>query len=52
MADFWEALDLEFAQEQEVINAVDTELKAFRSSKLSTAEYIVKLKWTSLDPRG
>ena len=44
MKEVWEALDLEFAQEQEVINAVDSELKSFRTLNISTPEHIVKLK--------
>ena len=44
MFEVWSALDTEYAQEQEVINAVDEELKALRSIDCSTAEYIVKLR--------
>ena len=44
MSEVWDALDLEYAQEQEVINAVDAELHSLRSLNLSTPEYIVKLR--------
>ena len=36
MKEVWKVLDLEFAQEQEVINTVDTELKLFRRLAIST----------------
>ena len=44
MKDVWEVLDAEFAQEQEVINAVDVELKNLRLMDCSVPEYIVKLR--------
>ena len=44
MDEIWLALDEEFAQEQEVVNAVDEELKALFSMECSTDEYIVKLR--------
>ena len=44
MEDVWKVLDGEYAQEGEVINAVDVELKALKMSKCSVSEYIVKLR--------
>ena len=44
MAEIWKALDAEYAQEQEVINAVNEELIKLCSVKQSTAEYIVELR--------
>ena len=44
MKEVWETLDLEYAQEQEVINAVDAELKVLRLKVCSTPEYIVDLR--------
>ena len=44
MADIWTALDAEYAQEQEVINAVNKELTLLCSAERSTAEYIVELR--------
>ena len=44
MAEVWSALDAEYAQEQEVINAVNEELTNLCSSEFSTAEYIVELR--------
>ena len=44
MTEVWVVLDAEFAQEQEVINAVDTELRKLQSSECSIPEYIVKLR--------
>ena len=44
MAEVWKVLDTEFAQEQEVINAVDEELSKLLSLNCSVAEYIVKLR--------
>ena len=44
MTDVWAVLDAEFAQEQEVINAVDEQLRSLRASLGSTSEYIVKLR--------
>ena len=44
MQEVWDALDAEFAQEQEVVNAVDSELKTLRLMDCSVPEYIVKLK--------
>ena len=43
MTEVWKALDLEYAQEQEVINAVDSELQSLCSLNLSIPQYIVKL---------
>ena len=43
MEDLWKVLDLEFAQEQEVINAVDEELGKLLQQDCSVEEYIVKL---------
>ena len=44
MDDVWKVLDLEFAQEQEVINAVDEELGKLLQKDCSVEEYIVKLR--------
>ena len=44
MKEVWEALDLEYAQEQEVVNAVNSELIKLRSQDVTTAEYIVNLR--------
>ena len=44
MVQVWEALDMEYGQEQEVVNAVNRELKVLKSDICSTAEYIVKLR--------
>ena len=44
MKDVWDALDHEYGQEMEVVNAVNTELQALQSEVCSTAEYIVKLR--------
>ena len=44
MTEVWKVLDEEFAQEQEVINAVDEELNKLLSLNCSVAEYIVKLR--------
>ena len=35
---------MEYGQEQEVVNAVNRELKILKSDTCSTAEYIVKLR--------
>ena len=43
MAEIWDALDREYGQEQEVVNAVNLELKTLRSENCSTPEYIIKL---------
>jgi hypothetical protein len=43
MTEIWGVLDTEFAQEQEVINAVDEELNKLLSLNCSVPEYIVKL---------
>ena len=44
MTEVWEALDNEYGQEQEVVNAVNAELKLLKSEVCSTPEYIVKLR--------
>ena len=44
MAEVWTALDTEFAQEQEVINAVEEELSKLLNLNCTVAEYIVKLR--------
>ena len=44
MTEVWDTLDKEYAQEQDVINAVNEELKTLRLSDCSTEEYIVKLR--------
>ena len=44
MAEIWKALDAEYVQEQEVINAVNDELIQLCSVKQPTAEYIVELR--------
>ena len=43
MSQVWEALDLEYAQERDVINSVDAELRSLRSKVCTTPEYIVEL---------
>ena len=37
-------LDAEFAQEQEVIDTVDEQLRSLQATPGSTSEYIVKLR--------
>ena len=44
MNEIWSALDAEYAQEEDVINAVNVELKDLRKSSCSVPEYIVMLK--------
>ena len=44
MSEVGDALDREFGQEQEVVNAVNLELKQLRSATCTTPEYIVKLR--------
>ena len=44
MSEVWQALDSEYAQEQEVVNAVNKELSDLRALDCSTDEYIVKLR--------
>ena len=44
MTEVWKVLDAEFAQEQEVINAVDEELRTLKSTECSTPQYIVNLR--------
>ena len=44
MSEVWDVLDSEFAQEQEVINAVDQELRKLRSEDCSTPQYVVNLR--------
>ena len=44
MVEVWKALDEEYAQEQEVINAVNSELLSLTSGINSTPEYIMKLR--------
>ena len=44
MTEVWKVLDDEFAQEQEVINAVDEELRTLRFADCSTPQYIVNLR--------
>ena len=43
MDEVWDALDLEYGQEQEVINAVEEELRSLKEMNCTTAEYMVKL---------
>ena len=44
MKNVWEALDKEYAQEEEVIIAVNEELKNLTSSTYTVSEYIVELR--------
>ena len=44
MAEVWHVLDTEFAQEQEVINAVDEELSKLLNLNCTVPDYIVKLR--------
>ena len=44
MAEVWAVLDSEYAQEQEVINAVDEELRKLRSEDCTTPQYIINLR--------
>ena len=44
MTKVWGVLDKEFAQEQEVINAVDEELNKLLSLHCTVHKYIVKLR--------
>lgn len=44
MSEVWSSLDEEYAQEQEVVNAVNSTLRKLRSEAGSTPEYIVTLR--------
>ena len=44
MTEVWENLDEEYGQEQEVVNAVNAELKVLVSGVHTTPEFIVKLR--------
>ena len=44
MSEVWEVLDAEFAQEQEVINAVNMELYKLRLSECSIPEHRIMLR--------
>ena len=44
MTEVWAALDTKFAQEQDLINAVDEELSKLLNLNCTVAEYIVKLR--------
>ena len=44
MAEVWSALDAEYAQEQEVVNAVNIRLHQLRSEEGTTEDFIVKLR--------
>ena len=44
MQQVWQLLDEEYAQQEEVVNAVDVELKKLRNVDSTIPEYIVKLK--------
>ena len=44
MKNVWEALDKEYAQEEEVIIAVNEELNNLTSSTFTVSEYIVELR--------
>ena len=44
MNEVWDALDKEYGQEQEVVNAVNHELRRLRSEPCSTSQFIVNLR--------
>ena len=44
MTEVWAELDKEYGQEQEVVNAVDAELKLIIAEECTTDEFIVKLR--------
>ena len=44
MSEVWLALDNEYAQEEEIVNAVNSQLKQLKSAECSTFEYIVNLR--------
>ena len=44
MSEVWKVLDGEFAQEEEVVNAVNAKLQYLRLMECSVPEYIVKLR--------
>ena len=44
MTEVWQTLDAEFAEEHEVVNAVNTELRKLTSEQCSTPQYIVNLR--------
>ena len=44
MAEVWKVLDNEYAQEEEVVNAVDAKLRNIRLMDCTVPEYIVKLR--------
>ena len=44
MTEVWEALDHEYGQEMEVVNAVNAELRQLVSLPCSTEEFIVNLR--------
>ena len=44
MSEVWAALDAEYAQEEEVVNAVNTQLQKLRLTECTTPEYIVNLR--------
>ena len=44
MTEVWAALDNEYAQEEEIVNAVNAQLKKLKSADCSTSEYIVSLR--------
>ena len=44
MTEVWKALDEEYGQEQEVVNAVNHELRRLRSEVCTTPQFIVNLR--------
>ena len=44
MSEIWVALDNEYAKEEEIVNAVKTQLKLLKSTECSTSEYILNLR--------
>ena len=44
MSEVWAALDAEYAQEEEVVNAVNSQLQKLRLAECTTPEYIVNLR--------
>ena len=44
MTEAWKALDDEYAQEEEVVNAVNKQLKKLKLEECNTPEYIVSLR--------
>ena len=44
MSEVWVALDNEYAQKKDIVNAFNAQLKLLKSTESSTLEYIVNLR--------